>query len=245
LVEEKRTLGLLLGDAGSGKSLLLATLARQLGRFGRQRASVSLIGLGARELLWLLAARLGVEIGPDASQFRLFRALGDHIVANHYQQLSTVFLLDDADEAPSEVRDQLLRLAESAICRGAALTIIISAQAGRLNRLGRRLVEMAELRVDLDGWEDDDTGAFIKGALSAAGRSTPLFTEGALLRIHELSGGVPRRVKQLADLALLAGAGQGLAQIEIDTIESAFRELSVALGEPSLAVVGGAVAVGG
>lgn len=34
-------------------------------------------------------------------------------------------------------------------------------------------------------------------------------------------------MKQLADLALLAGAGQNLAQIESDTIDSVFRELGV------------------
>ena len=45
--------------------------------------------------------------------------------------------------------------------------------------------------------------------------------------MHELTGGIPRRVKQLADLALLAGAGRNLVQIEPDTIDSVYHELGV------------------
>jgi hypothetical protein len=58
--------------------------------------------------------------------------------------------------------------------------------------------------------------------------------------LHELGGGIPRRVKQLADLALLAGAGQNLVQIEAETIEASFRELGVVMGSyPELAAAAG------
>ena len=63
--------------------------------------------------------------------------------------------------------------------------------------------------------------------MADAGRSTPIFSPPALARLHDLSAGIPRRVKQLADLALLAGAGQGLVQIEPDTIDAVYQELGV------------------
>jgi hypothetical protein len=44
LVDEQRTVGLLLGEAGSGKSLLLEVFAQQLGAARRERAVVSLLG---------------------------------------------------------------------------------------------------------------------------------------------------------------------------------------------------------
>ena len=62
LVEEHRTLGLLLGEAGTGKSLILEILARSLGRVGRQSAKLSLAGLDPHGFLWQLAGQLGVEI---------------------------------------------------------------------------------------------------------------------------------------------------------------------------------------
>lgn len=236
LVDEKRAMGLLLSDPGGGKSLVLQMFARQVRQVGHQKASINLIGLDAREFLWLVAMRLGAEVSSDAGQIKLFQAVSDHMVANHYQQLNTVLLLDDADEARADVKDCIVRLAESSIIRGAPLTIVLAAQGARLARLGCRLLELSELRIDLERWDQDDSTRYVKGALAAAGRSIPLFSDGALLRLHELGGGVPRRLKQLADLALLAGAGANLSQIEAETIESAFGELSVLACEAPLAV---------
>jgi hypothetical protein len=43
-----------------------------------------------------------------------------------------------------------------------------------------------------------------------------------------MSGGAPRKVNQLAQLALLAGASQKLIQIDEATIEAVQEELSAA-----------------
>jgi general secretion pathway protein A len=227
LVEQSRTVGLLLGEPGSGKSQLLEIFAEQLGHINRQSAVIELVGASTHEFLWLLTARLGIETPRDARQFQLWRALADHISANRYQQIATVLLLDDADEAHADVIDQIGRLAQLEMSRESPLTIVLTAQPQRLSRLGTRLLELAELRIDLEGWEADDTATFVRSALNQAGRSAPIFSEGALRRLHELSGGIPRRVKQMADLALLAGAGQNLVQIESETIDSVFQELGV------------------
>ncbi|HEV3023486.1 MAG TPA: AAA family ATPase [Pirellulales bacterium] len=225
LVDERRTLGLLLGSAGSGKSQLLDLFARQLGRVEREVALVNVAAIDLRQFLWLLATQLGVEAAGASTEFRLGRAVADHMLANRYQQIATVLLADDADLAQADVLNQIVRLAQLDASNQSGPTIVLSAQAERLHRLGNRLVEISDLRIDLEGWEADDTAAFVKKALSEAGRSTPVFSEPALRRLHELSGGIPRRVKQLADLALLAGAGDSLAQIEVDCVDSVCREL--------------------
>ncbi len=227
LVDERRALGLLLGESGTGKSLVLEVFARQLGRVARQPALVNLAGLGAHEFLWFLADQLGAEVAPAATEFKLVRAVNDWIAANRYQQISTILLLDDADEARQEVIDQILRLAQLDASRDPRLTIVLAAQSRRLHKLGNRLLELAELRIDLDAWELDDTAAFVKQSLAHAGRSTPVFTDAGLGRLHELAAGIPRRVKQLADLALVAGAGQNLVHVEAETVESVFQELGV------------------
>jgi hypothetical protein len=45
--------------------------------------------------------------------------------------------------------------------------------------------------------------------------------------LAEISQGVPRNVVQLADLALIAAAGQELAMVDTHTIESVVAELGV------------------
>ncbi|MGB7587709.1 MAG: hypothetical protein WBM00_03270, partial [Solirubrobacterales bacterium] len=216
----------------------LEVFARALGHVGRERALVDLVGIDPLEFLWLLAGQLGIEISSAAPEFALQRAVTDHILANRYQQIATILLLDDADEARADVLDQIARLAQFDVSREARLTIVLAAQPQRVHKLGVRLLELADLRIDLDGWEVDDTAAFVKRALAEAGRSTPIFSEAALGRLHELASGVPRRIKQLADLALLAGAGQNLAQIEPNTLDSVFHELGVIVPASQLAVSG-------
>jgi type II secretory pathway predicted ATPase ExeA len=232
LVDQRRTLGLVLGEPGSGKSLLLEVLAKELGVVNRQVATASLLGIGRREFLWLLGGQLGSEVSPAAGEFALSRAIEDQIVANRFQQIATILLLDDADEARGEVLDEIARLAHLNQTSDAGLTMVLAAGERQLHHLGTRILELAELRVDLEGWDEDDTAGFVKKSLAVAGRSTPIFTESALRRLHSLTGGTPRRIKQLADLALLGGAGANVAQIEGELIDSVFHELGVVTPAP-------------
>jgi general secretion pathway protein A len=54
-----------------------------------------------------------------------------------------------------------------------------------------------------------------------------VFTADAISRLHTLSGGVPRRLNQLADLALVAAAAGGQRQIDTATVDGVHHELSV------------------
>ena len=76
-------------------------------------------------------------------------------------------------------------------------------------------------------WEPEETDAFVQSALARAGRKERLFDSEAIARLHELAGGVPRRVGRLAELALIAGAGRGLPSIDRETVESVHEELGV------------------
>jgi type II secretory pathway predicted ATPase ExeA len=227
LVDERRTLGLLVGASGSGKSMLLEVLAGQLSRIKTQTALLRVAGIDLHEFLWLAAGQLGVEVSPHASQFTLARTVVDHLIANRYQQITSVLLIDDADEAREDVLVEVARLAQINVDRNAQMTIVLAAQPGRIGRIGMRLLDLAELRIDVEPWEADETSAYIKTSLARAGRSTPAFNEAALARLHELSGGIPRRVQQLADLALLAGAGQNLGQIDAEVIDTVIGELGI------------------
>ena len=227
LVEQRQRLGLLLGRSGTGKSLILDRLASNLRHGGAQVANISLLGVGLHEFLWLLAAELGLNPDRKENPFSLWRSLIDRIAENRYQQLDTVILFDDADRALPEVLDHLVRLIQSDRGLPTSLVLVLAAPADHITRIGSRLLDLAELRIDLDPWEESDTGGYLISALAQAGRKTMLFTDAAVLRLHELSGGIPRRVNQLAALALVAGAGLQLTRIDADTIDSVYRELGV------------------
>ncbi|HTQ39065.1 MAG TPA: AAA family ATPase [Pirellulales bacterium] len=229
LVEQRRRLGLLLGPAGCGKSLVLDIFARRLRRGGAQVVNVNLLGTNLHEFLWLMAAELGLNPDRHDDPFRLWRDVLDRLAENRYQQLDTVLLLDDADDAPAVVSDHIVRLAQTENISGGRLTIVLAAAAtppaNSAVRLSPRLLELAELRIDLEAWEPADTAQYVNETLAQAGSMSPIFTNEALDRLHELTAGIPRRIDQLANLALLAGAGRQLAQIDVDTVDSVYQEL--------------------
>jgi general secretion pathway protein A len=87
------------------------------------------------------------------------------------------------------------------------------------------MLDLAELRIDLGPWEPNDLNAYLKSALTHAGREGSLFAESAVARLHELTQGIPRRVNQLAELALLAADGRGIGEIDAAMLDSICEEL--------------------
>lgn len=229
LVESKRRLGLLLGMPGNGKSFMLAVLARQRRAAPGQSVRLSLQGLPPHEFLWQLAARLGLHPEQTAGAFELWRALSDRLAENQCQRLPTLLLLDDVDLAPRETLEQVVRLARTEANGPNYLTLVVTSQPQRTGCLGRELLELAELRIDLGTWELADTEQFVGACLARAGHhgKNSVFSPEALFRLHELSEGAVRRVALLADLALLAAAGGKLPQVDAHTIEAVYEELGV------------------
>ncbi|HZZ72960.1 MAG TPA: AAA family ATPase [Pirellulales bacterium] len=227
LVEERQRIGLLLGNSGCGKSLLLAVLARQLARRGHQVAAVNLLGADPQDVLWQIANGLGLAPSRSATTFTLWRDLLARLSEHRFQGGSTVLLLDDAEEATPEVATQIVRLIQADTGPQVKLSLVLATIGNRLDRLGQRLLDLADLRIDVEAWEIGDTGDYLSAALEQAGRATPVFAPSAVLRLQELTEGVPRRVKQLAQLALLAGAGRGLPQIDGETVDAVYQELGV------------------
>lgn len=225
LVEERHRLGLLLGPSGCGKSLLLEIFAQRIRHWGRPVAKLSLLGLDAVGLAAAIADRLRVTVPPGACQWRIWQSLERRLREHRYQKLETVLLVDDADLATPEVLTQVARLAKHDLTPEDRLTIILAGQTERIGRIGGTLLDLVELRIDIPAWEPSDTEAFLNRAMERAGGTVWVFAEEAIRRMHELGRGSPRRIRQLADLALLAGAGSNLDRVDAETVEAAGSQL--------------------
>ena len=225
-VAEARRHALLVAGRGVGKTTLLRQFADQRRYDGMQTAVMSLAGLSLRELLWQTAAQLslGPKSGDDAAQ--LFRRLTDHGDAIGWGAGGgTALLLDDADQAGADVKQQLLRLAN--LAGGAPwLTVVLAATPSGARRLGDELLDALDLRVELEPWSEPEMIGYIQHALLDAGAEQPIFDDEALGAMHALSDGVPRRINRLADHALLGAAAEGRDSIDAAMIEAAHDALS-------------------
>jgi general secretion pathway protein A len=234
LVEHRCRLGLLMGGRGSGKSLTLELFARQLCHRNVPVAKLGLLGMERAEFLWTLSAGLGAHADAGQSMSRLWRIISDRIAEHRYQDLPTVVLLDDADRAGRDVLVQVTRLAKHGLECDLPLTLVLAGQTARMGRVGRDLLEMAQLRIDLEPWELADTEGYLRASQGEAGRPALSFPEPAVARLHDLAQGIPRRVAQMADLVCWAALGSNVDSIGPETVDSACQELGVVeLGEPA------------
>jgi type II secretory pathway predicted ATPase ExeA len=223
LVEQRSRLGLLLGPAGSGKSLVLAASACRIARTGAALALVPAAAAEEQQLLESLAIGWNVQEAGDNCGTH-WRAVLDRLEELKLETVPAVALLDDLDRAsPAAVAvvERLMSLSD------VPLTLIAAARPATANRLAGRLLEQADLRIDLSPWTEDETREYIQTSLTDAGRQQAVFDPAAIRRLFELSGGAPRRVNQLAQLALLAGAGQRLVHVDADTLDAVQEELGM------------------
>jgi type II secretory pathway predicted ATPase ExeA len=206
---------------------LLLVFGREVRQEGFPVAEVNLLGVEPSEFPALLATRLEMN-PPQGTPFHvLWRSIDDRLAEYRYQRVRSVVLLDDADQAKPGVLAQVARLAQLQQGPDSPLTLVLASRLERAGQLGDSLLERVELRIDLGPWDQTDTESFLKASLSRAGGKSPVFAPPAVARLHELGGGIPRRITQLADLALLAGAGRRLPEIDAETVESVYQELGV------------------
>ncbi len=226
LVDSRRRLGYLLGGSGTGKSLVLDVAALQLRRLNCHVVKMNAVGLGSTEFVWRLSSALGHTLSATAAPFECWREIQDHLVACRYQHLQTILMLDDADEMSLDLQSALCRLAIADNHPDTRLTIILAAQPQRTSRFGTKLTELCDLRTELEPWDARETEQFLRASLRLVGGDEHLFTPAAADHLFHLTQGVPRRVRQLAELALLAGAAEELADLDEEVIESVYRSLT-------------------
>jgi general secretion pathway protein A len=228
LVENRRRAGLLVGASGSGKSLVLRSLAQQLKRRGGQTALVNLTGLEVDEMLWKIAVQFGLNPDDNLPRFAIWRLISDRICENRHQRIATVILLDDVDQASDEVVQQVHRLVHVDPSPESHVTVVFSSCSTKVGQLNDRLLGLSELRIELDPWDEKDIAGYLASCLHRVGRSDVSFDSEAVRRLQQLSDGLPRRVHQLAELAVLAAADQRISTIDEDTVDSVQEELCVA-----------------
>jgi type II secretory pathway predicted ATPase ExeA len=208
--------------------LLLAVMAERLRRSGRAVVHASLEETSAAELWWLLA--MGLELNPGSHETppRLWRRVCDRLSHDRLTGNGTILLLDDADQAHHDTLAGVLRLLSVEPLVGMQLSIVLASRPAGVSRLSARLVEQAELLISLEPFSLAETREYVFEALAQAGREEPIFSGTALLRLHELSDGVVRRINHLADLALTAAAAQGRPGVDTDIVEGVYQELGAA-----------------
>jgi general secretion pathway protein A len=225
LVEQKRGFGLLSGSDGTGKTLTLKVLCEQVKRSQRHVAFTNLLGLDAHEMLWNLALSLGLAPSESESRWNLWRRITDQMHSLQLTQTQTIFVFDHLERADTTCLSLLERLFCTAEEASGLATFITAVRSKELPRLSGILSELADLRVELQHFQLDETDEFITNLLLQAGSDREIFTSDATLQIHAHTQGCPRLINRLCELSMIAGMAADKDRIDGSLVNSVSSSL--------------------
>ncbi len=224
LISNRRSVGSLVGPSGVGKSSILRYCSHNTSYSAEtpnlRILRTSMLAMTGSELLLDLANRL-IGVRKEAGVTNAWQDLCDYFQAASREDLQTVLLVDDVESGTAAAEADLNRLASM----GFPLTVIFAVESQAIGSISRSLLDRVELQIDLPGWEITQTGEFLAWSLSRLGCDRPVFEDSAVERIQELSQGIARRIVQLSDLALVAGAVAQSESIDAECINQVAWEL--------------------
>jgi len=229
---EEREVAVLTGEVGAGKSTLSRALVDAFA--GRCRFSFVVNPvLPPAQLLGAIAEGFGLPRARGKGE--LFSALAEHVARLDAEGLFGVVVVDEAQLlAGRAAYDELRLLTNLAADDRPLLGLVLLGQPELRDRLRARGGEPFAQRVGvayhLGALDADETGRYLAHRLAVAGRARSLFEPGAVLAVHRLSGGVPRRVNQLAASALLEGFAREAEAISAEVVEAAASDLAAYMG---------------
>ncbi len=229
-VENERGAALLAGAAGSGKTLLVQSLKRQLDASFAPFVHLVFPQMTVRELLSYLAAEMGALPGPTGavSVDESVRRLQTFLLENAANGRHAVLVVDEAqlliDSGALETFRLLLNFESD---QRPALSLLLAGQPQLLPALDRMPGLEARLGVKclLRPFTLEETISYVNHRLTAAGATHELFTAEALSTLHQLTGGNPRRINRLCDLSLLIGYAEEQVRINAPQVEAVSNEL--------------------
>lgn len=228
LVQHSRRLGLLFGPHGVGKSSFIRYFIGRSSRFPKHLPGLvdmagttpDLLARRFRDALW---GDPGLDrFVQDASLGRTLHEIDELIVANNAVGRQPILFVDNADEVGEDVFQTLGII----LRRPGNWSALLAVDESLLVEIPRRILEECDVRVDLPAWDLGLTAEYIETQVANLGNRDDIFSAQGITRIHELGEGIPKRMFQLAEIALAVGAERRVESIDAELIDLVCEDFS-------------------
>ncbi|HOK07083.1 MAG TPA: AAA family ATPase [Syntrophales bacterium] len=205
-VDRMKGAALLTGEVGSGKTTLSRVFIRHL---PEERFDVGLItnpSLTVVDFLREVAYQLGLET-ESVSKAELLAMINKRLLQNVKEDKNTLLIVDEAQLITRETFEEIRLLLNFQLNDRFLMTFFLLGQP-ELNdtiRAYPQLDQRIAIRYHLNPLSREETVKYILFRLGKCGVTRTIFTEEALKEIYEYSGGIPRKINNVCDLALLVG----------------------------------------
>ena len=216
-VQEHKGFILMTGEIGTGKTTLLRTL---LSRLDSQTASAFVFDmtLPFEGILEYMLEDFGVD-NPGESHVQRLITLKNFLIERRLAGQNAVLVLDEAQNLDLHALEQIRLLSNVETHAEKLLQILLVGQPELLDKLDRpelrQLKQRIGLRCRIAPLTPEQTRDYVRTRLRVAGaRDLGLFSDEAIARIAEYSGGIPRLINTVCDHCLLIGYADQIRRID-------------------------------
>jgi type II secretory pathway predicted ATPase ExeA len=224
-----KSITVLIGEAGTGKTTLIrAALESERCRHVRC-VYLNNPALGRDEFVRLLAIKFGLGAEAGQSKAVLLEGLERLLRERREHGETTALVVDEAQSLSVELLEEIRLLANIETPSAKLLPLVLAGQPELAERLEdrdlRQLRQRVTLRCELQPFDVKETAAYIARRISAAGAvPSQIFTQEAVMLVHECSRGIPRVISVICDNALVNGMAMEIRPVNRAMVTEVCRD---------------------
>jgi len=224
---------LLTGEVGTGKTLMVRCLMELLRRRSVATANVFNPRLSPKELLLYIVGDLGVKAESQDNKGTLLLQLYGYLIARQKKGLTTVLIVDEAQNMDAELLEEIRLLTNLETDRQKLLQIVLVGQPELDQKMDspelRQLKQRITLRCQLEPLQEPETRKYIWRRLARAGvddsQAATLFPEATTAAVYRYSRGIPRLINTICENALILAYAKQSRTVAGEVIDEIARDL--------------------
>jgi len=221
--------GLLIGGAGTGKSVLCQLLATRFRDAFHVVMLTSARLCTRRALLQHILFELGLPYrGLEEGELRL--SLIDFLKQDKSNREGVLLLVDEAHTLPIRLVEEIRMITNSLHDGQPSVRLVLVGGPALEERLASPRLESLNQRIAarcyLQPLNYEETFEYVRSQIiTVGGDPARVFTEDSLAAVHQTTDGVPRLINQVCDHALVLGVVNQHEHVDARLIEEAWSDL--------------------
>lgn len=226
-INEKKGFVVITGEIGAGKTTVSRTLLSKIDN-NTKIALITNTHLTCKELISSILDDLEVEYA-QGSKSKLIAQLNEYLIAQLYQNINVVLIIDEAQNLSPKVLEEVRMLSNLETETEKLIQIILIGQPQLKRKLEMPSLLQFRQRISvhyhLFPLNEEEAKNYILHRLGlVSDNGNDIFTEEAIQAVFRHSKGVPRVINFLCDSALLTGYTYDRKEITTEMIEEVVNE---------------------